>query len=104
MDDKAKIINIVKAFASAVNQTYPLKQTVIFGSQVKGTALPYSDIDVCLVSEHFPEPVQAIRLKLEKVSKQYDDRIEVHPMRPEDYNNRFYTFAREIKTHGIVVS
>ena len=98
------IINKVKRFGRAVEESYQVQFMVVFGSQAKGTAHKYSDIDVCVVSNHFPQNTIEVRKNLTKLARQIDERIEVHPMRTEDYNNRYYTFAKEIRTHGVEVA
>jgi len=98
------IINKVKRFGQAVGKTYKVQVMLVFGSQAKGTAHQYSDIDVCVVSNHFPQDSNLVRQDLTKLARQIDERIEVHPMRTEDYNNRYYTFAKEIRTNGVKVA
>lgn len=82
----------------------PITTLIVFGSRAKGTARPDSDIDLAVVSprfgrDYFREGVRLLRLR--RRGELLD--IEPHPMHPDDLNDRWSTFAYEVKTYGIPV-
>lgn len=79
-------------------------KVIVFGSRAKGTHHPYSDIDLCLVSDQFGKKNGFDeRLELSFLTDDLSQDIEPHPMTPEDYNSKWYSLAHEIRTHGIEI-
>ncbi len=81
----------------------PVTSLLVFGSRAKGTARPDSDIDVAVISpscgrNYFDERVRLSVLRNDTLLD-----IEPHPMHPDDLNNRWSTFAHEVKKYGIPV-
>ncbi len=72
----------------------------IFGSYAKGRAIKWSDIDVALVSDDF----SGIRFydieKLISTLKKYNNFIEFHPFKKEDFNPEKDLFVKEIVSTG----
>ena len=101
---KPEIVSLVKKLKQYAQATYPSLEAIVFGSQTKGTAKPYSDIDVCLVSPEFSADLYDRQKRhIRKISFGIDDRLEPHLMHPDEYNNRYYTFAREVKKYGVTI-
>ena len=77
-----------------------ISKVILFGSQIKGTAHEWSDIDLAVVSDDF----QGIRfydnqkIMRAKLNTSYD--LEIHPYRPEDFTED-NPFVQEILSHGI---
>lgn len=76
----------------------------IFGSQVKGTAKKWSDIDIGVVSPDFTGNRFDEGVKLMDYSHKIDDFIEPHPFTPEDFEDKYYTLAQEVKRTGVKIS
>lgn len=88
-------INILK------RDRLPIKKVIVFGSQVKNTAYPDSDIDVCVISSRFKDDFSALHYLLRK-SYEVDAPIEPHPFHPKKFISED-PLAWEIKKTGVVV-
>lgn len=101
---KPQIMSQVSAYKNKLQTTkIPVLQIIVFGSQVKGTAHPDSDIDVAIVSPAFGKDYHDERVKLMGIRTPDVIDIEPHPFHPDDLNDRWSTIAAEINKYGIVV-
>lgn len=75
----------------------------VFGSQAKGTAHKWSDTDIGVVSPDFIQKRFDEGVKLSILSREVDDFIEPHPFTPEDFNDKYYTLAQEVKRTGVKI-
>ena len=99
-----QILVSVKQLKKEVAQHFNIKNVIIFGSQAKATTHDFSDIDVCIVSDEFDtEHYEEQTMLVDKISLAIDDRIETHLMQTDEYNNKYYTLAQEVKKYGISV-
>lgn len=98
-----QILNLVQRYKKIVEKKIPVQQMIIFGSQVKGTAKPYSDIDVAVVSPRFGQDCVADRVELSSHVDKVDLRIEPHPYHPRELHDRWDSLAQEILKYGIKV-
>jgi len=80
-----------------------IDKIIIFGSQAKGTANKWSDLDVCVVSPTFGHDSLAERVMLTKIGHKISDDIEPHPMNLSELNDKFNPLANEIRNYGIEV-
>lgn len=97
------VVDLVKRYGRAViSSGIPVQDIILFGSQVKGTAHPDSDIDVAVISPIFGQDIFAERVKLMRLGHDFLF-IEPHPMHPDDLNNPWSTFSHEVKTYGVSV-
>ncbi|MBN1811829.1 MAG: nucleotidyltransferase domain-containing protein [Anaerolineae bacterium] len=87
-------------FLAAVQQRQRIVMAYLYGSQVKGTATEWSDIDLALVSPDFAPDLFAARVALLRLAAQIDDRIEPHPFAPEDFTVN-HPLASEIRQTGV---
>lgn len=78
----------------------PIEQLILFGSYAKGTAKPWSDVDVCVVSSTFGKNSYDERVRLAKLTLMVDTMIEPHPYHPNDLNNPYDSLAQEIRMWG----
>ena len=78
----------------------PVESLILFGSQVKDKAKPYSDIDVCVVSPLFGKDTLKERVRISMLADKVDWRIEPHPYHPQDFAVEEDPFAWEIKRTG----
>ena len=97
------IVNLVKRYKTAVSEKIPVQQLIVFGSQVKGTAKPWSDIDVCVVSPQFGHDYHAERVSLMNIRNTEFVDIEPHPYHPNDLKDKWDGLAAEIRRTGIPV-
>lgn len=96
---------IVKQYAQALKAMhYPFQAIYLFGSQVKGTAHQWSDIDVAVVSNRLQRHYDANRLALWKARRNIDLRIEPHGFTVKDFANDANPMAYEIRHTGIKVA
>jgi predicted nucleotidyltransferase len=94
------IIEIVKRYVAVLEKNgIKIREAIIFGSIVKGTAKEWSDIDVALVSPDFTGDRFEDRRKIVPLRRTIDSRIEPIPFRPEDFDNRGM-LVEEIKRTG----
>lgn len=101
---KKTVLNQVRLYAERVKQAkIPLEKVIVFGSQVKGTAHKWSDIDVCIVSSTFSGDHWDPMIKLAHLKDDATIDIEAHPMSPRDLLNKYDTLASEIRKYGIDV-
>lgn len=47
-------------------ENLPIEKVILFGSQVKGKARKWSDIDICIISPKFKNSLKAIEFLLKK--------------------------------------
>lgn len=81
----------------------PVKKMILFGSYAKGTAKPWSDVDVCVVSDQFGKDYHAELVSLLHLTSSIDAVIEPHPFHPKDLEDPLDPLAHEIRTTGKVV-
>ncbi len=98
-----EIIKLAKNYLAVVEASgIPVEQALIFGSQAKGTARPDSDIDLAIISPIFGKDTFEERLRLMRL-RQKNYEIEPHPLHPNDLNDKWSTFASEIRKYGISI-
>jgi uncharacterized protein len=78
-----------------------LRKVYIFGSFVKGSSRKDSDIDMAMVFDEVKDTFDR-QVKLMKVRRKYDLRIEPHVFRVADFNES-HPLAAEIISTGIEV-
>lgn len=90
----------VREFLAAVNKERRITAAYLYGSQVRGQAGPWSDIDVAIVSPDFADDLFAAQIDLMMLAAKMDDRIEPRAFTPESFhvNN---PLASEIQSTGI---
>lgn len=98
---KPKIVRQINLYKEALKEAkIPVTKLILFGSQAKGTARRWSDIDLAIVSKAFGKDRHDERLKLMRLRSDNILDIEPHPFHPNDLKERWSTIAYEIKTHG----
>jgi uncharacterized protein len=90
----------VEKFLQEVKRRYNINAAYLYGSQVKGTATVWSDIDVALVSADFSNDLFEERLILMRLAALIDERIEPYPI-PEAMFNKTNPLASEIQNYGV---
>jgi len=79
---------------------FPIEKIVLFGSYAIRKAKADSDIDLAVVLREITEDRFSTRLKLMKYCRNFDEVIEPHPFRVEEFNEH-NPFASEIIETGI---
>ena len=95
------IIEIVKRYIEELEKnSINIREAILFGSFVKGTAKEWSDIDIALVSPDFTGDRFEDRRKIVPLRRNIDNRIEPLPFRPEDFYDGGM-LVEEIKKTGM---
>lgn len=98
------IVNAVRDYRKRLEQdAVPIERVLVYGSHAKGTAREHSDIDVCVISPSFADPLAAIAFLLRKRDR--DDvlaGIEPVGFTPKDFREGG-SLINEIKRTGIPV-
>jgi len=95
---------IVKNYAKFLKRKkFPFSSIFLFGSYAKGNARPWSDIDICVVSNKFKNKNwDKYERQLWYWRRQVDARIEPVGMSPDEFSNSS-PLVYEIKKTGIRV-
>jgi len=96
VDDK------VQEFIQLASQDLKLEAIYLFGSQARGNAHEWSDIDLAIVSPDFCGDRFDDSTRLIPYILKVDSAIEVHPFRPEDFSAD-NPFVQEILDTGVRV-
>jgi len=75
----------INLFLADVRLQRRLVTVYLYGSQIKGTATHWSDIDLAIVSPDFTADLFQERLALMRFAVKIDDRIEPRLFRPGDF-------------------
>ena len=90
----------VREFVAAVGRERHVTAAYLYGSEVRGQAGPWSDIDVAVISPDFADDLFAAQIELMMLAAKMDERIEPRAFTPESFhvNN---PLASEIQSTGI---
>jgi HEPN domain-containing protein len=98
----ASIAKSVERFLAEVKRRQRVAAAYLYGSQTKGIAAEWSDIDLAIISPDFSADLFQEQLNLMRLAAQIDDRIEPRPFRPDDFNTT-EPLVNEIKRTGVQV-
>ena len=73
-------------FLAAVREERRITAAYVYGSEARGQAGPWSDIDVAIISPDFADDLFAAQLALMKLAAKMDERIEPRAFTPESFN------------------
>jgi predicted nucleotidyltransferase len=79
------VAEIVDRFLDVVERHRHVVAAYVYGSQAKGTAGNWSDVDVAVVSPDFRSDLFEEQIVLMRLAAEVDDRIEPRPFRPGDF-------------------
>lgn len=96
----ASIKPSIEKFLLTVQQKKKIEAAYLYGSQAKGTAKEWSDIDLALISNDFSTDLYDEQLHLMQLAAKIDDRIEPRVFLPGDFNLND-PLAAEIQQTGI---
>ncbi len=93
----------VTQFLNVLGKQRKVQAAYLYGSQVRGVATEWSDIDLAVISPDFSGDLFQERLALLRLAAQIDDRIEARPFTPEDFNDND-PLASEIRRTGLRIA
>jgi predicted nucleotidyltransferase len=73
-------------FLAAVRKERRITAAYLYGSEARGQAGPWSDIDLAIISPDFADDLFAAQLALMKLAAKMDERIEPRAFTPESFN------------------
>jgi|SRR3989344_9482192 len=102
--DQIKIKNILLAYKNFLKKdNFPVEKMILYGSYAKGNFKPYSDIDVCVVSDKFSvKNRDYYETYLWKKVLEVDPRIEPVGYHSKDFKS-IDPLIYEIKKYGIEI-
>lgn len=99
---KSEVNNLIKEYIQYLKKNnLNVERAYIFGSYAKGTYNDDSDIDLAVVFNEFPDRFD-MQVKLLKLRRRFDTRIEPHPFRTSDFTVG-NPFVSEILNTGLKV-
>lgn len=102
--DNREIMEIVEKYVEKVCENYQIEAIILFGSYAKGTWHEDSDIDIAIITNDIKNNIFDEELKLVKLRRKIDTRIEPHLISIEDYKNVETPLIQEIIDTGIKVA
>ncbi len=98
--DKRKASDIARKYFNFLKQNdVNVKKGYIFGSFARGTANEDSDIDLAIIFHELDDTFD-MQVKLMKLRRRFDTRIEPHPFRESDFQTS-NPLANEIMKTGV---
>ena len=94
------LTRIIERFLEAVRQEWQVEEAYLFGSQARGQAAEWSDIDVAVVSRDRPADLGQERIRLMRLAAAIDPRIEPRLFVAEDFTIND-PLVGEIRRNGI---
>ena len=79
----AAVQRSIREFLAAVREERRITAAYLYGSEARGQAGPWSDIDVAIISPDFGDDLFAAQLALMKLAAKMDERIEPRAFTPE---------------------
>jgi predicted nucleotidyltransferase len=82
----AAVQRSIRQFIVAVGKERRIAAAYLYGSEARGQAGPWSDIDVAVISPDFGDDLFAAQLALMRLAATLDERIEPRAFTPESFN------------------
>ena len=101
--DKERAFEVVRKYIAYLRRSkFSVQKAYIFGSYANGRFHDDSDIDLAIVINGVPNSF-TMQVRLMKLSRKFDSRIEPHPFDTADFNSS-NPFANEILAKGIQIA
>lgn len=100
--DREQIETIAKQYAELVQNEIGICEAYLYGSYAKGTYSEDSDIDIAIVGDNLTGDTLEDTLKLMRIRRKIDTRIEPHPFKSTDFDLS-NPFIQEILNTGIKI-
>ena len=94
------VIASVERFLAIVRARLRIDAAYLYGSQATGSARPWSDIDVAVISPDFSNDLFQARIALMQWAATIDDRLEPQPFTPDRFGPND-PLASEISHNGV---
>lgn len=94
------VITSVERFLAVVRERLRVEAAYLYGSQTTGSARPWSDIDVAVISPDFSDDLFQDRIAMMQWAAEIDDRIEPQPFTPDRFGPND-PLASEISRTGV---
>lgn len=94
IDIKEEINAIAKKYAKLVKEEMQVDSIYLFGSFVNDSYTYDSDIDIAVIADDFSGDIIEDTLKLMRIRRKIDTRIEPHPLRKDN------PFVKEVIATG----
>lgn len=99
--DKTEVIEKVKKYADLIRSQIKVQQIILFGSYAWGSPREDSDIDVAVIVDKIDDDFLKLSLKLYRLRRDIDDRIEPLLFEVEKDDSGFLS---SVLKKGLVVS
>ena len=97
------ITKILKRYKDLLKKDkFPVRKMILYGSYAKGNSMPYSDIDVCIISSKLSKNKDRYETYLWKKVLEVDTRIEPIGYYPAEFKD-IDPLVHEIKRCGVVI-
>ncbi len=101
--DQSAAIEIAKKYINFLKRNkFNIQRVYLFGSYAAGKYHEDSDIDLAIIMRNLSNSF-VTQVELMKISRQFDTRIEPHPIEESDFNPT-NPFAHEILNKGIQIA
>ncbi len=97
------VLNSINKFIEEIKKHYNITAIILFGSYAKGTENENSDIDIAVISDEFDD-IYDCMARLMGMTWDIDARIEPHPIRKKDFDEKSDYFIKEVINTGIKVA
>ena len=97
-----KIMQTAITYVAEVKKHYSVDDAILFGSFAVGHQHEGSDIDIAIVSKDIKNTFDD-SLKMTRLRRGIDVRIEPHPIRTEDYRKNATQLTNEIRKTGFKI-
>ncbi len=81
----------------------PVRNVFLFGSVARGAAREDSDIDIAVVCDPYKAAKHEENVEFLLEGKKVDMRIQTVCLHPADFDNPYFTLAKEVQRYGIAV-
>lgn len=82
----AAVQRSIEDFLAVVREEQRITAAYLYGSEARGQAGPWSDIDIAIISPDFADDLFAAQLALMKLAAKMDERIEPRAFTPDSFN------------------
>lgn len=100
--NREEIKKIAEQYVKLIRSDMRVQKAYLYGSAVSGVFTKDSDIDIAIVAEDFTGDFIEDLLRLMKLRRLIDNRIEPHPFKPDDFEPDD-PFVAEIINTGIEI-
>lgn len=100
-----KTIKIIENYAKRISKEkkIPIEKIIMYGSQVRGDAHKWSDIDVCIISKKFKDPINSLQFLLtQREREEIMAGLEPIGFTPKDFRGGG-SLINEIKKTGVEI-